>query len=126
LAPAMAGTDLFTHIRYMTITTIPTIVITIIIFSLIGIFSDFSGAVDADTILHTIEESYTITPWLFLVPLIIVFLIVKKTSPLIALLFGTLLGAIGALIFQPHIVAEIAGQDKFNWESAYKGIMQSI
>lgn len=126
LAPAMAGTDLFTHIRYMTTTTIPTIVITIIIFLLIGVFSDFSGAVDSETILSTIERSYTVTPWLFLVPLVIVFLIVKKTSPLIALFIGTLLGAIAALIFQPQVVASIAGAEIFDVMSAYKGIMKAV
>lgn len=126
LAPAMAGTDLFTHIRYMTITTVPTILITIIIFTIIGFTSDFSGAVDVESILTTIENNYNITPWLFLVPLVIVFMIVKKTSPLIALLIGTLLGAIAALLFQPQVVATIAGEETFNLRSAYKGTMEAI
>src|SRR5690625_1024488 len=126
LAPAMAGTDLFTHIRYMTITTIPTIVITLIVFIIIGLNIDVSGAASPDAILNVVRENYTITPWLFVVPLIVIILIIRKTPPFIALISGTLLGAIAALIFQPEVVKEIAGAGELNISSAYKGILNAI
>jgi len=126
LAAAMAGTDLFTHIRYMMITTVPTITITLLIFVIIGLNLDVSGTTDTSAILHSIESTFTITPWLFLVPAIVIFLIIKKTSPLIALLAGTLMGAIAALVFQPGIVAQIAGTESLDFISGYKGIMQAI
>ncbi len=126
LAPAMAGTDLFTHIRYMLLTTVPTITITIIIFIIIGLNLDISGDTDTSAILSSIESSFTISPWLFMVPLVVILLIVKKTSPLIALLIGTLLGAAAALIFQPDLVAQIAGVTDLTFISGYKGIMQAI
>lgn len=126
LAPAMAGTDLFTHIRYMTITTVPTIIITLIIFTIIGLNLETSGTTDTSAILASIERSFTITPWLFLVPAIVIALIVKKTSPLIALLIGTLLGALAALIFQPGIVLEISGAKELNLISGYRGVMNAI
>jgi len=126
LAPAMAGTDLFTHIRYMTITTVPTIIITIIIFVIIGLNLDTSGTTDTSAILVSIEKSFTITPWLFLVPAIVIALIVKKTSPLIALLLGTLLGALAALVFQPDIVTEVAGAKSLDLVSGYRGVMNAI
>ncbi|CAM4025336.1 Na+/H+ antiporter NhaC [Gillisia limnaea] len=126
LAPAMAGTDLFTHIRYMLLTTVPTITITIIIFIIIGLNLDISGDTDTSAILSSIESSFTISPWLFLVPLVVILLIVKKTSPLIALLIGTLLGAAAALIFQPDLVAQIAGVTNLDFISGYKGVMQAI
>jgi NhaC family Na+:H+ antiporter len=126
LAAAMAGTDLFTHIRYMMITTVPTIIITLLIFVIIGLNLDVSGTTDTSAILHTIDSTFTITPWLFLVPAVVIFLIVKKTSPLIALLGGTILGAIAALIFQPGIVAQITGKESLDFISGYKGIMQAI
>lgn len=126
LAPAMAGTDLFTHIRYMVLTTVPTITITIIIFIIIGLNLDISGNTDTSAILSSIESSFTITPWLFLVPLVVILLIVKKTSPLIALLIGTLLGAVAALILQPDLVAQIAGVKDLDFISGYKGVMQAI
>lgn len=126
LAPAMAGTDLFTHIRYMLYTTVPTIIITIIIFVIIGLNLDVAGNTDTSAILQSIESSFTISPWLFIVPAIVILLIVKKTSPLIALLIGTLLGAIAALFFQPHVVAQIAGVTDLDFISGYKGIMKAI
>jgi len=126
LAPAMAGTDLFTHIRYMAKTTVPTIIITLIIFIIIGLTLDTEGTTDTSAILTSIEHSFHITPWLFLVPIIVIFLIVRKTQPLIALLVGTLLGGVFAVIFQPEIVAKIGGSETLNFQSAYQGIMNAI
>ncbi|MDN3593546.1 Na+/H+ antiporter NhaC [Zunongwangia endophytica] len=126
LAPAMAGTDLFTHIRYMAITTVPTITVTLIIFIIIGLNIDTSGSTDTSSILNAIDASFTISPWLFVVPALVIFLIVRKTSPLIALLIGTLLGAAAALIFQPNIVLEISGSDELTFVSAYRGLMDAI
>jgi NhaC family Na+:H+ antiporter len=99
LAPAMAGTDLFTHIRYMLYTTTPTIIITLIAFIIIGLNLETKGVADTHTLVEALEKSINVSPWLFIVPILVIFLIVKKTSPIIALLIGTLLGAIAALIF---------------------------
>src|SRR5690554_4307860 len=126
LAPAMAGTDLFTHIRYMLYTTIPTLVVTLIVFIIIGLNLDTTGTADTHEILAAVKESINISPWLFLVPIIVVVLIVKKTPPLIALLTGTLLAAIAAIIFQPDIVASIGGGTSLSFENGYKGIMNAI
>ena len=126
LAPAMAGTDLFTHIRYMTYTTIPTITITLVIFIIIGLNLETSGVADTKSILNDIDKAFNITPWLFLVPVIVIFLIIKKVQPLIALLVGTLLGGVFALIFQPDVVANITNSDNLNFTSAYKGVMNAI
>lgn len=126
LAPAMAGTDLFTHIKYMTITTVPTIVVTLIVFIIIGLGLDPEGVADTASILASIDSSFNINPWLFVVPVLVIVMIVKKTPPLIALLAGTLLGALGALIFQPEIVATIGGAESLDFTSGYKGIMNAI
>jgi len=126
LAPAMAGTDLFTHIQYMLYTTVPTVTITLIVFIIIGFNIETSGDADTSAILTAIDDAFTISPWLFLVPAIVIFMIVKKTSPLIALLIGTLLGGIAALIFQPEIVATLGGSETLSLESGYKGIMNAI
>ncbi len=126
LAPAMAGTDLFTHIRYMLYTTLPTMIITIIIFIIIGLNIDTSGTADTHLILAAVQESINVTPWLFLVPIIVIIMIVKKTPPLIALLMGTLLGGLAALIFQPDVVASIGGGTSLSFENGYKGIMNAI
>ena len=126
LAPAMAGGELFKHINYMIITTIPTITVTLIIFIILGFTIDTSGTANTKIILESIDKSFRITGWLFIVPLVVVFLIIKKAPPLSALLVGTLLGGVFALIFQPNIVAIIGGSESLNFVSAYKGILNAI
>ena len=126
LAPAMAGTDLFTHIRYMALTTVPTITITLIIFTILGFTLEPSGVADTHTILAAIDQTFNISGWLFVVPAIVILLIVRKTPPLIALLIGTLLGAAAALIFQPQIVMQVAGATELNFRTAYVGLMNAI
>jgi len=126
LAPAMAGAELFSHIRYMAYTTVPTIIITLIIFVIISLTRETTGASDSSSIVAAIEESFYISPVLFLVPLIVIVLIVRKTPPLVALMAGTLLGGVAALIFQPDIVLSVSGEKEMNIVSAYKGIMNAI
>lgn len=126
LAPAMAGTDLFTHIRYMTLTTIPTYIITLIIFIILGFTVETSGMANTDVLLNDIEKSFNITPWLFVVPILVIGLIIKKTEPLIALLIGTLLGGLFALLFQPEIVVMVSGGTELTFATGYKGVMNAI
>lgn len=126
LAPAMAGGDLFSHIRYMTYTTVPTIVVTLIVFIIIGFTLDTSGVADTSSLLNNIGSTFNINGWLFIVPLAVIGMIVKKAPPLMALLVGTLLGGLFALIFQPDIVANIGGGTALNFETGYKGILNAI
>lgn len=126
LAPAMAGTDLFTHIRYMAYTTVPTLIITLILFIILGLSQSVSGVANTAATLTAITDVFTITGWLFIVPLAVIFLIVRKTEPLIALLFGTLLGGVFAVIFQPDLVAKVGGSDTLDFISGYKGVMNAI
>ena len=80
LAPAMAGTDLFTHIRYMAYTTIPSILIALLIYLIIGFYSDASGSVeDVKEVLGAIESKFYITWWVFLVPLTVIVMIIKES-----------------------------------------------
>ena len=126
LAPAMAGGELFSHIHYMTWTTIPTISITLLAFIIIGFSIDTSGAVDTDTILNTIDSTFNVNGWLFIVPVVVILLIVKKAPPLLGLLIGTLLGGVFALLFQPDLVAKIGGGELLDFSTGYKGILNAI
>lgn len=126
LAPAMSGGDLFSHIKYMTLTTVPSIIVTLVVFVTLGFFQEQKGAADILSLLDQIELKFNINYWLFIVPLFVIFLISKKTPPLIALLAGTILGAIFALIFQPDIVLALSGEKTYNFSSAYKGVLNAI
>jgi Na+:H+ antiporter, NhaC family len=126
LAPTMAGGDLFTHIKYMAITTVPTILVTLVAFIIIGLTLDTTGVPDISDKLTAIDAAFNISPWLFLVPCVVIFMIVRKTQPLLALLVGTLLGGVVAIIAQPDIVAKVAGADSLRFNSAYKGVMNAM
>ncbi|MCH2230545.1 MAG: Na+/H+ antiporter NhaC [Crocinitomicaceae bacterium] len=127
LAPAMAGTDLFTHIRYMALTTIPSIILTLIIFLILGFTVETStNSASVNTIVDTIEGNFYISPILMLVPIIVIALIVKKVSAVPALLIGSLLGAIAAVLFQPDIITRIAGESSSYALAAYTTSVQAM
>mgnify|MGYP000380329072 CR=1 FL=1 len=126
LAAVMAGTELFTHIKYMLFTTVPSIVIALIVFTILGLTQNTSGAVDTASIMTAIDGTFNISGWLFLVPIAVIVMIIKKTKPLIALLGGTLLGAVFALIFQPDIIVGVAGAEQLDFVAGYKGTMQAM
>ena len=126
LAPAMAGGELFSHIRYMSLTTIPSIVITLIVFLILSLTQETTGQADTLTLMAAIKEKFTINGWLFLVPATVILLIVKKSPPLIALLVGTLMGGIFALLFQSDILLEITQSRILTSEVAYRAIMDAI
>lgn len=108
LAPAMAGTDLFTHIRYMAYTTVPTIVITIIAFSVMSMNLEITGSTDVGHLIVAIDNTFNITPLLFIVPGVVVALIVMKTKPLIALAAGVILAAVFSFIFQSDVISSLS------------------
>lgn len=126
LAPAMAGTDLFTHIRYMMYTTVPTFIITLIIFLFFGFGLDTNSGSNIEELLVALENSFHITPWLFVVPLAVVVMIIKKVPALPALLVGTLLGGLSAVIFQPHIITQISGIDGNFAQASYVAIINAM
>lgn len=126
LAAAMAGTDLFTHIRYMLYTTVPTLVITLIVFGVLSATIEPAAAVETASLLNAITESFTISPWLFSVPVLVIVLIVRKTPPLAALLVGTLGGALAALLFQPEFIRSLSGSAELNFESVYITLLNAI
>ena len=119
LAPAMAGTDLFTHIRYMFYTTIPSILITLIVFSVLSGTIETTGDADVSNLLNVVQSTFNITPWLFIVPLLVIVLIVFKVKPLISLGIGVLSAIVLALIFQNDVLLSIS-------DSKFTSILDSI
>ena len=127
LAPAMAGTDLFTHIRYMAMTTGPSIIITLIIFLIWGLNADGNAALGSvEVVQQAIASKFEINLLLFIVPVVVILLIIKKVPALPALLVGTLLAAFIALIFQQQIITEIVGGAEFGLASGYEAVMKAM
>ena len=127
LAPAMVGTDLFTHIRYMAYTTVPSITITLIIFLIIGLMQDSSGSTTStQEILDAIKGSFYISPVLFIVPIVVVIMIIRKIPAIPAIMFGAILGGIFAAIFQPETVLSVSEYKNLSAEAYYVGIMKAF
>lgn len=127
LAPAMAGTDLFTHIRYMLYTTVPSISISLVLFLILGFM--YGGNIEItenQAILDAIASKYNINFFLFLVPVFMVILIVKKMPAIPAITIGGLLGAVFALIFQPGLVQEVAQFGDSTLQKGFVGIITSM
>ena len=105
LAAAVAETSLFVHIKYMLRTTIPSFAISLLFFLIMGFTQE--GSFDSANIVglkRTLEEHYTISLWLMLVPVTTFVLILRKVETLLSLLAGTALACILAAVFQPHLV----------------------
>jgi NhaC family Na+:H+ antiporter len=109
LAPAVAGTDLFTHIRFMLWTTIPAFVIALIVFTFAGLGgnADAGSLADSAAMQAIMETHFNIHPALFLVPLGVIVLIARKVAPVPALFLGVLGGAVAAVIAQPDIIRSL-------------------
>ncbi len=109
LAPAVAGTDLFSHIRHMVYTTVPGYALSIVLYGLLG--AKFSGGAlkteNIETILLTIKSSFFVHPVLLLPPCLVIVMVVKKIPPLPALLGGTALGGIFSVFTQSKSLADV-------------------
>ena len=127
LAPAMAGTDIFTHIRYMLYTTIPSLVITLIIFLMIGFRISVTNDIpNIQPVLDALSGTFNINLWLFIVPVLVIVMIAKRIPAIPVLLAGSLLGGIFAIIFQPEVVANISDIVGRPVKSAYIAVISAM
>jgi NhaC family Na+:H+ antiporter len=114
IAPAVSGTDLFTHIRYMLYTTVPSLAIALIVFLVAGLGGGAAASDAAPGLAPGFGEAigsvFHIHPGLFVAPLVVIGLIIRKVPAAPALLVGVLLGALTAVLFQPELVATLAGE----------------
>lgn len=114
LAPAMAGANLFDHIRHMIYTTGPSYIISAVLFGIIGI-KYAGGTLDASAInvlLTGLKDSFNISPVLLLAPILVIVIVVLKTPAIPGLFAGAVLGGIFAMIFQGASVGTVV--DAFN------------
>ena len=110
LASSSAGTPLFTHIRFMMVTTVPSFVISLVIFLIVSLIHKSPDAALVADISHDLKSTFNISPWLLLVPVITALLIVKKVSAIVTLFIAAFIAGITALFFQPHIISAVANE----------------
>ena len=127
LAPAMAGGDLISHIKYLSLTTVPSIIISLVIFIVLGFnISDSIGLNNAEVISSAIKEKFYISPVLFIVPLTVIILIYNKIKAVPALFVGVILGSVFALIFQSDLVVDVSNSETLSSKALFSGTMISL
>ncbi len=120
LAAAMAGADLFTHIRHMLWTTVPSILVALVVFGYVG--AGYQTDFESDTrqnLSQLIDGNFNLTPWLFVVPAVVMVMVILKVDAVVALFTGTVLGALAAVVFQPDIIRAVAGDSGNYLRDAY-------
>ena len=123
LASSVTGTPLFKHVRYMLITTVPSLLIALIIFTVAGLTHEATAGEQIAQYAAGLSQTFHISLWLLLVPFITGILIAKKVPSLITLFVSAAMAGICALIFQPHLLHEIAGAETNGLQSAFKGLL---
>lgn len=121
LASSITDVPLFRHIRYMLITTTPSLIVTLIIFTVMGFVVETNSTEHMADFAISLKDTFTITPWLLIVPVVTGILIARKTPSIITLFLSTLLAGIFAIIFQPDLLREVAGENNL-----FKGAMMTF
>ena len=126
LASSVTDTPLFKHIKYMIITTVPSIVITLVIFTVAGLTHEATASDQIAMYSASLKETFDISLWLLIVPIITGILIAKRIPSIITLFISTALAGIFALIFQPHLLQEISGLPIENIHSPFTGLIMTF
>lgn len=109
LASSTCGVRLFPHIRYMIITTIPALILALIVFIAVGIFHSGDSSQQSSGMVDALHATFNITPWCLLIPLITIIILALRAGTKLTLMASTLLGIAGIFLFQPDILAKLEG-----------------
>lgn len=111
LASSSAGTPLFTHIKFMMVTTVPSFAITLIIFLVVSLLHEQPASTQIADFSHNLKSTFNISLWLLLVPVLTGILIARKVSAIATLFIAAVIAGVAALIFQPHVIGLIANPE---------------
>lgn len=126
LASSAARTPLFTHIRYMMYTTVPSFLITLFIFLIAGLTNGGEGVQNVDAYLHGLDSTFYISGWLMIVPFITAFLIYKKVPSLVTLFASVVMASIMAVIFQKDLLLIISETGATDAWAVFKGLFITL
>ncbi|SNU03124.1 transporter, NhaC family [Prevotellaceae bacterium MN60] len=124
LASSVSGTPLFTHIRYMLFTTVPTFCISLTVFLIAGLTMNVSGHGNVTEFLEGLQHTFVISPWLLLVPVLTGVMIARRWPSMVVLFLAILLAVVVALLVQPDLVHKISGEAERGLLVSYKGMMR--
>mgnify|MGYP003365620421 FL=1 len=126
LASSVTDTPLFTHIRYMLFTTVPSLIITLLLFTVMGFTHEAANMDSISLFTAALDAKFHITPWLLIVPIVTGILIARKVPSIVTLFISTALTVVFMLIFQPGLLYEVAGTGATGIEGLYKGTMMTL
>ncbi len=124
LASSVSGTPLFTHIRYMMFTTVPTFCISLTVFLIAGLTMNVSGQGNVAEFMDGLRHTFVISPWLLVVPVLTGIMIARRWPSMVVLFLAILLAAVVGLVVQADLVHTIADQEGGGLVASYKGMMQ--
>ncbi|MBR5850233.1 MAG: sodium:proton antiporter [Alistipes sp.] len=125
LASSTVGVPIFTHIRYMLLTTVPSLLVALVVFSIAGVTLPHASSADVELYASTLSEVFHLSPWLLVVPLLTGILIARKLPALVTLFAAVLFACIAMLIAQPQLVAEVAGVESTDFFTSFKGVLMT-
>jgi NhaC family Na+:H+ antiporter len=124
LASSVAGTPLFTHIRYMMYTTVPTFLVSLTVFLVAGLMMSPEGHGNVGEFMEGLQRTFVISPWLLLVPVLTGVMIARRWPSMVVLFLAILLAVVVALLVQPGLIRTVSGDGGVGLLSHYKGMMQ--
>ena len=125
LASSTAGVEVFTHIRYMLYTTVPSMLIALGVFTVAGLALDHGVSTHAEMYAATLAVTFRITPWLLAVPLATGMLIARKLPAIVTLFSSVVFACAAMLLAQPELVARVAGVGELDFMSGFKGVLMT-
>lgn len=125
LASSVTGTPLFTHIRYMMYTTVPSFVIALVIFTIAGLTHSTDASSEIAAYTTALGNTFHISPWLMLVPVITGILIARKVPSIITLFCSAAMAGFCAIYVQPELLQSVAGGAQADAAALYKGLFMT-
>ena len=123
LASSTTEVPLFTHIKYMLITTIPSLLISILVFTIAGLSASTTSSADMMAIEEGLQSTFNISPWLLIVPILTGILIAKRLPAIVTLFASAFMAAIAMVIAQPELILQIANVENSSALSSLKAII---
>ena len=126
LSASIAGVNLYTHVRYTLLTTLPALVICLVAYGIVGFVVPVSSQVEIGRQMTVLQETFHISGWYLLVPVFTIFLIFRKVPPVVTLFLSALAGGILAYFAQPQIIDRIVGPEAEGWRRFFGSLMQMM
>ena len=126
LSASIAGVNLYTHVRYTLLTTFPALIICLVVYGIVGFVVPTSSEVEIGRQMEVLQETFHISGWYLLVPVLTIIMILKKVPPMVTLFLSALAGGILALFVQPQIIDQIVGSDAGWMERVFGSLMKMM